>query len=355
MFFDWKKETDIFFSFQLNKRNEEENLKNPKTGRSPRRPHTHTHKQTKKLQVLPDSLSDALAQAGAATADALASGGPGARALVELLLPDLWDPASGAVFAEEGDQQRFWKLTRRYAEELVASSPPGTRVRALYPDAGVAAMLKSQWGGGGGGSDKGRQQQQELAFDIAAITDREPARAGTDDVVVLAAPDPQSLAAAVKAADAARDAGIPCVMFNPRLVSGDVGIGLNVRRLRDGFLATFATAYALRPVGEVGTVYKRWPGKWQVFVEDERAPGRYKLAGNGEGFDAAPAGEALDLIFSQALSSSSSSSGGAGGASGFGGGGGPRVDPTDDAQIGIGERVGSVVRGLQRFMKQLSQ
>ena len=298
-------------------------------------------------QVLPDSLSDALAQAGAASADALASGGPGARALVELLLPDLWDPASGAVFAEEGDQQRFWKLTRRYAEELVASSPAGTRVRALYPDAGVAAMLKSQWGGG----DKGK-----LAFDVAAITDRQPARPGVDDVVVLAAPDPQSLAACVKAAEAARDAGIPCVMFNPRLVSGDVGIGLNVRRLRDGFLSTFATAYALRPVGEVGTVYKRWPGKWQVFVEDERAPGRYKLSGDGKGFDVAPAGEALDLIFSQALASASKSQQLGGGTSSVKvTGDGSRLNPTDEAQIGLGERVGSVVRGLQRFMKQLSQ
>jgi hypothetical protein len=263
------------------------------------------------------------------------------------LLPDLWDPASGAVFAEEGDQQRFWKLTRRFAEELVSSSPPGTRVRALYPDAGVAAMLASHWGGSG--AEKG------LAFDIAAITDRQPARAGVDDVVVLAAPDPQSLAAAVKAAEAARDAGIPCVMFNPRLVSGDVGIGLNVRRLRDGFLSTFATAYALRPVGEVGTVYKRWPGKWQVFVEDETSPGRYKLAGDGKGFDVAPAGEALDLIFSQALSRPSSGGNDAS-SSVRRTGDGSRLDPTDDgAQIGLGERVGSVVRGLQRFMKQLSQ
>ena len=98
-----------------------------------------------------------------------------------------------------------------------------------------------------------------------------------------------------------------CRSFNPRLVSGDVGIGLNVRRLRDGFLSTFATAYALRPVGEVGTVYKRWPGKLQVFIEDERAPGRYKLSGDGKGFDVAPAGEALDLIFSQALASASKS------------------------------------------------
>ena len=144
-------------------------------------------------------------------------------------------------------------------------------------------------------------------------------------------------------------------MFNPRLVSGDVGIGLNVRRLRDGFLSTFATAYALRPVGEVGTVYKRWPGKWQVFVEDETSPGRYKLAGDGKGFDVAPAGEALDLIFSQALSRPSSGGNDAS-SSVRRTGDGSRLDPTDDgAQIGLGERVGSVVRGLQRFMKQLSQ
>lgn len=37
---------------------------------------------------------------------------------VEILLPEFWDPASGPVFAEEGDQQRFWKLTRRFIESL---------------------------------------------------------------------------------------------------------------------------------------------------------------------------------------------------------------------------------------------
>jgi len=262
------------------------------------------------------------------------------------LLPDLWDPASGAVFAEEGDQQRFWKLTRRYCEELAGSSPAGTRVRALYPDAGVAAMLKSQWSG----SDRDASSPP-LSFDIAAITDRTPVRSGTDDVVVLAAPDPQSLAAAVKAADAARDAGVACAMFNPRLVSGDVGIGLNVRRLRDGFLSSFTTCYALRPVGEVGTVYKRWPGKWQVFIEDERAPGRYKLT-NKEGYDVAPAGEALDLIFERALarSSSSSSSGSSVARNG-------EISPRDDLgdDIGVGARIGTVVKGITRFMRQLSR
>ena len=38
----------------------------------------------------------------------------------EVLLAEFWDPASGAVFSEEGDQQRFWKLTRRFVEGLAA-------------------------------------------------------------------------------------------------------------------------------------------------------------------------------------------------------------------------------------------
>jgi hypothetical protein len=49
------------------------------------------------LQVLPDNLSGALAQGSAATQRAMQSGA--SRCLVELLLPELWDPNSGAVFA----------------------------------------------------------------------------------------------------------------------------------------------------------------------------------------------------------------------------------------------------------------
>lgn len=37
-----------------------------------------------------------------------------------MLLAEFWDPSSGAVFSEEGDQQRFWKLTRRFVEGLAA-------------------------------------------------------------------------------------------------------------------------------------------------------------------------------------------------------------------------------------------
>jgi hypothetical protein len=56
--------------------------------------------------------------------------------------------------------------------------------------------------------------------------------------------------------------------------SGDVGIGLNARRLRETFLKRFNVTYSLRPVGEVGTVFRRYPGLWMVFVEEPDLPGR---------------------------------------------------------------------------------
>lgn len=59
-----------------------------------------------------------------------------------------------------------------------------------------------------------------------------------------------------------------------RLHSGDVGIGLNARRLRERFLKRFNITYSLRPVGEVGTVFRRYPELWKVFVEEPSLPGR---------------------------------------------------------------------------------
>ena len=49
---------------------------------------------------------------------------------MEILLPELWDPLSGPVYAEEGDQQRFWKLTRRFLDNLAALQP-GKTIRAV--------------------------------------------------------------------------------------------------------------------------------------------------------------------------------------------------------------------------------
>ncbi len=56
--------------------------------------------------------------------------------------------------------------------------------------------------------------------------------------------------------------------------SGDVGLGLNARRIRDRFLRDFTVTYSLKPIGEVGSVFRKYPGMWQVFVEDLELPGR---------------------------------------------------------------------------------
>lgn len=207
---------------------------------------------------------------------------------------------------------------------------------ALYPDAGVAAMLRNQW--------------PDAGFEIAGVGDPRARAAcspgdGAAEVVILAAPDPPALKAASAAASSAAAAGIPLVMFNPRLVSGDVGIGLNVRRLREDFLGSFTVTYALRPVGDVGTVFRRYPAPWQVFYADPASPGRYLLVAERS---SPPAGEALDRIFDEAASGGGGGGGGGGedgeGGEGGGGGGG-----------GLLSSIGSTIRSLQRFARQLSQ
>jgi hypothetical protein len=85
-------------------------------------------------QVLPDNLMDALDQAAEATSDAMKRGVP--RNVAEILLPEFWDPMSGAVFSEDGDQMRFWKLGKRFSDKLVSlsSSSSVTVVQSLLPE-----------------------------------------------------------------------------------------------------------------------------------------------------------------------------------------------------------------------------
>ena len=124
-------------------------------------------------------------------------------------------------------------------------------------------------------------------------------------------------------------------MFNPRLASGDVGVGLNVRRLRESFLKDFATTYSLRPVGDVGSVFRRYPGLWQVFVQDNDLPGRYKLVAESA---SRPGGEDLDLIIMNAL-------GGTGGGD----------DGNGEGEPSFVNKIGLTISSLQRFMRSLSQ
>lgn len=263
--------------------------------------------------VLPDSLADALQQASESTALALQKGA--GRCIVEILLPEFWDPSSGPVFAEEGDQQRFWKMTRRFIESLAEKSN-SKATKAVYPDTGVAAMLKHQW--------------PDAAFKFGSLFDRNPI-SEDDDLIILAAPDPPSLEAVKRAASTAATIA-PLVLFNPRLASGDAGVGLNIRRLNKQFMSTFTTSYSLRPVADVGSVFRRYPGQWQVFVEDSSLePGRYLLAAERP---ERPAGDVLDAILEEAM--------------------GLQKDSNDGGK-GLLASIGSTISSLQRFSRSLTK
>ncbi|GBF95285.1 hypothetical protein Rsub_08316 [Raphidocelis subcapitata] len=281
--------------------------------------------------ALPDSLADAVADAAAATADAINRGNT--RCQVEILLPEFWDPISGPIFPNKarilflgGDQERFWRMTRRFVEALSAATGNGA-VKAVYPDAGVAAMLSHQW--------------QDRAFTIDSLNSRRPVQAG-DELIIVACPDPPGAEDCLRTiAEQDEREGIPerpVVLFNQRLSGGDVGIGLNARRMRNNFLDRFTVTYSLRPVGDVGTVFRRYPGMWKVFVEEPELPGRYRMVAERPG---RPAGEALDYIIDQALNP----------------GGGPADGAAGGAAGGAGDfgaQLRQVATGMARFMRSLS-
>jgi len=138
----------------------------------------------------------------------------------------------------------------------------GACVRAVFPDAGAAAGLAQRWSGA-------------ISFSIASLNDRALLRPG-DRVVVVCAPDPQGVEASQRVAAEALESGASIVLLNPRLASGDAGIGLNARRLRERFVNQFTVSYSLRPLAD-GTVFKRYPEAYKVFGPDAQRAGRFKL------------------------------------------------------------------------------
>ena len=187
-------------------------------------------------QVLPESLADALRQAAVATADAIQRSNArcqvsltpkcNAAAMrpseciricgsrwenktrgiqpadsshdmlvfllqVEILLTEFWDPISGPIFPNRGDQERFWKMTRRFLEEfstamnMLPAADGSGGINAVYPDSGVAAMLSHQWKGTGPEEAGGA-----LPFRIMSLNDRIPV-SPEDGAIVVACPDPQ--------------------------------------------------------------------------------------------------------------------------------------------------------------------
>ncbi|CAN1232910.1 hypothetical protein LINPERPRIM_LOCUS3732 [Linum perenne] len=140
----------------------------------------------------------------------------------------------------------------------------GFQVKAIYPDAGAAAMLKYRW--------------KEAAFGFAS------------EIVVMVLPDYQMLSSVEKiAASLTDDPPRPLIMWNPRLISEDVGVGINVRNLRRYFLSTFTTVYSMKPLPE-GAVFRLW----KVFFDDKARPNRYLLA---KEFIRRPDYEEIEIIF----------------------------------------------------------
>ncbi|XP_078448434.1 DUF1995 domain protein, putative (DUF1995) [Wolffia australiana] len=204
---------------------------------------------------LPSDMEDAIRQSGRAAALFASSGGM--RAIVELLIPQL------QFLDSEGAQEELWALSRVFLDTIIQETGGNQRVKAIFPDTGAAALLRYSW--------------KDAEFGFASLSDRKPVEDG-DDIVVMILPDYQMLDYVEKIASRlSDDPPRPLIMWNPRLISEDVGVGFNVRKLRKFFLSTFTTVYSMRPMPE-GAVFRCYPGKWKVFYDDKDRPNRYRLA-----------------------------------------------------------------------------
>ncbi|KAL5995164.1 hypothetical protein ACLOJK_025222 [Asimina triloba] len=193
---------------------------------------------------LPSDLEGAVRQSSLASAMFVSSSGM--RAMVELLIPQL------QFLDDEGAQAELWELSRIFLETLQQETGV-QRVRAIFPDAGAAALLKYQW--------------KDATFGFSSLSDRKPVD-NEDEIVVMVVPDYQMLEYVERIASLlSDDPPRPLIMWNPRLVSEDVGVGFNVRKLRR---------------------------MWKVFYDDKDRPNRYLLAKEQPN---RPDAEELEIIF----------------------------------------------------------
>ncbi|MBA0654376.1 hypothetical protein Goklo_021390 [Gossypium klotzschianum] len=222
---------------------------------------------------LPSDLEGAVRQSGEASALFVSSGGM--RAIVELLIPQL------QFLDDEGAQAELWELSRIFLDTLMQETGC-QKVKAIFPDAGAAALLKYRW--------------KDAAFGFASLSDRKPVES-QDEIIVMLVPDYQMLERVQRIAlELSDDPPRPLVMWNPRLISEDVGVGVNVRQLRRYFLSSFTTVYSMRPLA-AGAVFRCYPGLWKVFYDDKDRLGRYLLA---KELVSRPDVEELEIIFGNA-------------------------------------------------------
>eukprot|EP00239_Pterosperma_sp_CCMP1384_P008647 CAMPEP_0197856964 /NCGR_PEP_ID=MMETSP1438-20131217/29568_1 /TAXON_ID=1461541 /ORGANISM="Pterosperma sp., Strain CCMP1384" /LENGTH=379 /DNA_ID=CAMNT_0043472615 /DNA_START=204 /DNA_END=1343 /DNA_ORIENTATION=- len=274
-------------------------------------------------EQLPKNLLDSVCQA--ATCCGIAGSKGEGRVIAELLIPELWDPISGPVMAEEGDQMRWWELAREFLIRTKEACKSQETV-AVFPDIGVSAMLAARW-------------QAECPFKCMDPNDPRILSEDTD-LIIITCPDPRGVESIRKIVDRASEQGVRVVMFNPRLASGDVGIGTNIRELRNEFVDTFTTAYSIRPLTYPnGTVFRKYPAQWQVLLEDHEVVNKFNLVYEGP---SRPGGEPLDLIIDSYMDKAGRKNDG--------------EDDGNDSNDGpsLMSQVNTAFKGMQRFMKALS-
>lgn len=221
---------------------------------------------------LPSDLEGAVRQSSEASAAFVSSGGM--RAIVELLIPQL------QFLDDEGAQAELWELSRIFVDALIEETGC-ERVKAIFPDAGAAALLKYRW--------------NDATFGFASLSDRKPVEKD-DEIVVMVLPDYQMLEYVERIASHLSDEPPrPLIMWNPRLISEDVGVGFNVRKLRRYFLRSFTTVYSMKPL-PTGAVFRCYPGLWKVFFDDKDRPNRYIL---GKEMISRPDSEDIEIIFGE--------------------------------------------------------
>ncbi|KAF6146353.1 hypothetical protein GIB67_020447 [Kingdonia uniflora] len=161
---------------------------------------------------------------------------------------------------------------------------------------------------------------------FASLSDRKPVES-EDEIVVMVVPDYQMLEYVEKiAARLSDDPPRPLIMWNPRLISEDVGVGFNVRKLRRYFLSTFTYVYSMRPLPS-GAVFRCYPGSWKVFYDDKARANRYLLAKEQI---SRPDAEDLEIIFGN-------------------------VDEKSDEGPSLFARAASIFSSVNRFMKVISR
>ncbi|MEB3178818.1 MAG: DUF1995 family protein [Nostocaceae cyanobacterium] len=185
---------------------------------------------------LPQSLTEAIAQAREATKAAIADGYT--RLQVEILFSEL-KPMPVAL--------EFLPVFEEY----------GDRLKVLFPDAGGAALARRDW--------------KDVPFNITDIgTGRIPIDSKispSDEIFFMIAPTSVEVTQVEQIALLVGER--PLIMLNPRLEDlGAVGIGYASRQLRERFISTIESCYHLRPIEEEAAVRRAYPGSWEVWLKN---------------------------------------------------------------------------------------